>query len=103
MEINAMTRFEKLEFLFETCSEKFVKDSTVLQELVRWMDEDDFTKFFDNLCRLWNIDLNDEEDEEDARNEFAIEQDEMVFFAQEHSYNNFVGDSRLQPTKNRIE
>ena len=81
MEINAMTRFEKLEFLFETCSEKFIKDSTVLQELVRWMDEDDFSKFFFNLCRLWEIDLSDEEDEEDARNEFVIEQDEMIFTA----------------------
>ena len=80
MEINAMTRFEKMEYLFETCSEKFIKDCTVLQEMVRWMDEADFSKFFDNLCRLWNIDLNDE-DEEDARNEFAIEEDEMVFFA----------------------
>jgi hypothetical protein len=81
MEINAMTRFEKMEYLMETCSEKFIKDCTVLQEMVRWMDEDDFSKFFYNLCRLWEIDLNDEEDEEDARNEFAIEDDEMVFFA----------------------
>jgi hypothetical protein len=79
MEINAMTRFEKMEYLFETCSEKFIKDCTVLQEMVRWMDEDDFTKFFDNLCHLWNIDLNDEEDEEDARNEFTVEDDEFVF------------------------
>ncbi len=79
MEINAMTRFEKLEVLFETCSEKFIKDSTVLQELVRWMSEEDFTKFFDNLCRLWNIDLNDEEDDEaDEYNEFIIDDDQMV-------------------------
>ena len=83
MEINAMTRFEKMEYLFETCSEKFIKDCTVLQEMVRWMDEDDFTKFFDNLCNLWNIDLNDDEDEEDARNEFVVEDDEFVFTVEE--------------------
>ncbi len=83
MEINTMTRFEKMEYLFETCSEKFIKDCTVLQEMVRWMGEDDFTKFFDNLCNLWNIDLNDDEDEEDARNEFVVEDDEFVFTVEE--------------------
>jgi hypothetical protein len=83
MEINAMTRFEKIEYLCETCSEKFIKDCTVLQEMVRWMDEDDFSKFFDNLCRLWEIDLNDDEDEEDVRNEFTIEDDECVFTDEE--------------------
>ena len=82
MEINAMTRFEKMEYLFQTCSEKFIKDCTVLQEMVRWMYEDDFNKFFTRLCHLWNIDLNDdEEDEEDARNEFVVEDDEFIFTA----------------------
>ena len=80
-----MTRFEKMEYLHETCSHRFIKDCTFLQELVRWMDESDFNMFFTHICQVWEIKdpraLYDEEDEEDARNVFTIEDDEIVFTA----------------------
>ena len=80
MEINAMTRFEKMEYLFETCSEEFIKDCTVLQEMVRWMYEDDFNKFFTRLCSQWEI-QDPEEEKEEEMNEFIVEDDEIVFTA----------------------
>jgi len=79
MEINAMTRHEKLEYLLETCSENFIKDSVFLRSVVRWMEEDDFSEFFSQLCSNWMID--NPEDAEDEMNEFTVEDDEMVFTA----------------------
>ena len=79
MEINAMTRFEKLEYLLETCSESFIKDCTMLHEMTRWMNEDDFSEFFTHLCSNWEIE--NPEDTEDE-NEFIVEnEDEFVFTA----------------------
>lgn len=49
-----MNRYEKLEWLEQTCSENFMKEEFVL-EMVRWMGEDDFDKFYDHLCRHWDI------------------------------------------------
>ena len=74
-----MTRFEKLEYLLETCSEHFIKDCTMLHEMVRWMEEDDFSKFFSHLCSMWNIE--NPEDEEDESNEFVVEDDQFIFTA----------------------
>jgi hypothetical protein len=48
------SRQEKLEYLYETCSEDFIKNHLV-QEMVTWMGEDDFTEFFEHLCRHWEI------------------------------------------------
>lgn len=63
-----MNRFEKLEWLEQTCSEEFVKE-TLVQEMVRWMGEDDFEQFYDHLCRMWEIkreeDIDTELEEED--------------------------------------
>lgn len=42
-------RFNKLEWLQETCTEQFMT-KTFVDELVRWMGEDDFEKFYDKLC-----------------------------------------------------
>ena len=49
------TRHDKLEYLLENCSSKHIKDSTFLRELVQWMGEDDFDKFFKRHCSCWNI------------------------------------------------
>lgn len=51
--IKESDRFEKLDYLMETCSSDF-KD-TLLNEAVRWMGEDDFSEFFKHLCRNWEI------------------------------------------------
>ena len=58
-----MNRYEKLEWLEQTCSEKFMKEEFVL-ELVGWMGEDEFEAFYDHLCRNWEIARNAEEIEE---------------------------------------
>lgn len=49
-----MNRFEKMDWLEQTCSENFMKEEFVL-EMIRWMGEDDFDKFYDHLCSNWNI------------------------------------------------
>lgn len=47
-------RNEKLEYLYETCSEDFIMNHLV-QEMVTWMGEDDFDNFFRHLSRHWEI------------------------------------------------
>ena len=49
------TRFEKLDYLLKTCDKTFIHDSVFLFEMVRWMEEDDFSEFFDKICRDWDI------------------------------------------------
>ena len=49
-----MNRYEKLEWLEQTCSEKFMKEEFVLA-MVSWMGEDEFEAFYDHLCRNWAI------------------------------------------------
>ena len=49
-----MNRYDKLEWLEQTCSESFIKETLVL-EMVRWMGEDEFEQFYDHLCRMWEI------------------------------------------------
>lgn len=51
---NDTNRHEKLEYLYETCSEDFIKNNLV-QEMVTWMGEDDFDAFFKHLARHWEI------------------------------------------------
>ena len=81
MEINAMTRYEKLEYLLETCSAEFIKECQFLDEMVSWMEEDDFSKFFTHICSQWEIKDPTEEDEEDETNEFVVEDDQFIFTA----------------------
>jgi len=47
-----MNRFEKVEFLIETCAPGIMPaaDSDFFNEMVRWMNEDEFEEFFDNFC-----------------------------------------------------
>ena len=49
------TRFDKLDYLLKTCDKTFIHDSVFLFEMVRWMEEDDFSEFFDKICREWDI------------------------------------------------
>ena len=44
------TRLQKLEYLQETCSPGIAQDSTIMAEMVRWMSEDEFTKFYEYFC-----------------------------------------------------
>ena len=53
--MNETTRHEKLEYLLEVCSSEHIKDSTFLRELVQWMGEDVFDKFFKRHCSCCNI------------------------------------------------
>jgi len=70
MEINAMTRFEKLQYLLENpfLDKKFITDCTMLREMVYWMSEEDFSSFFTHLCGHFDL-------------ECPTEQEEMVFSA----------------------
>jgi hypothetical protein len=58
-----MNRYDKLEWLEQTCSEKFMKEEFV-RELVAWMGESGFEEFYDHLCRNWEIARSPEELEE---------------------------------------
>ena len=58
-----MNRYEKLDWLEQTCTEKFMKEEFVL-EMVRWMGEDEFEEFYSHLCRNWQIAGSPEELEE---------------------------------------
>lgn len=49
-----MNRFEKIQYLLETCSQDFL-NKHLLNELVAWMGEDDFDQFFSKLCSNWGI------------------------------------------------
>lgn len=52
--INKSDRWEKLEFLKETCSSDFLENH-LMREMVRWMGEHDFEEFYKHLCRNWGI------------------------------------------------
>ena len=65
-----MNRYDKLEWLEQTTSQQFMQE-TLVQEMVRWMGEDEFEAFYDHLCRMWDIarspeDLNARLEEDDA-------------------------------------
>ena len=49
------TRYDKVEYLLESCQEGHIVESTFFNEMVSWMDEDDFTEFFKRHCSLHNI------------------------------------------------
>ena len=49
-----MNRYDKLEWLEQTTSPQFMQE-TLVQEMVRWMGEDEFEQFYDHLCRMWGI------------------------------------------------
>jgi hypothetical protein len=47
-------RWEKLEYLQETCTTDFV-EKELLHEVVKFMRQDDFNEFFNHLRRNWAI------------------------------------------------
>ena len=49
----ATRRWDKLDYLMETATPEF-KDN-IVNELVKFMSEDDFNEFFDHLRRNWDI------------------------------------------------
>ena len=49
-----MDRFEKMEWLEETTTEEFF-NIILREEMVRWMGEEDFSEFYERLCRHWDI------------------------------------------------
>ena len=47
-------RWEKMAFLAETTTlETYTKD--ILEEMISWMGDDDFNKFYDHFCSNWDI------------------------------------------------
>ncbi len=55
-----LSRFDKLDFLIDNCGEGFVKECTLLTELVGYMSDSDFSDFFDKICREWDIQVSEE-------------------------------------------
>ena len=60
-----MNRFDKLEYLRETCSGDFIKNH-LLNEMTEWMGENDFYEFFEHLCSQWDIKNPEEVEEEET-------------------------------------
>jgi len=52
--IHKSTRHEKMDFLKESCTADFIENK-LMDEMVRWMGEDDFSEFYKHLCRNWGI------------------------------------------------
>ena len=48
-----MDRFDKMEFLRETTH--WTDKNQILEELVMFLDEDTFSKFYDHFCSCWDI------------------------------------------------
>jgi len=51
--VQATRRWDKLDYLMETASPEF-KDN-IINELVKFMPEDDFNEFFEHLRRNWDV------------------------------------------------
>jgi len=52
--IKETDRFEKMEWMAETCSTTFMRMHLV-NEMTSWLEEDDFDKFFDHISACWEI------------------------------------------------
>lgn len=79
-----MNRWEKMEWLQEVTSPEFFNE-TLKDEMVRWMGEDNFSEFYDHLCRNWSIARTPtemqaimEDKEYDCDNDEIIEEEEAV-------------------------
>lgn len=51
--IDSTRRSDKLDYLLETSTQEF-KDK-LLDEIVQWMGEEDFSEFYKHLRRNWDI------------------------------------------------
>jgi len=54
LEKPTMNRFEKIEYLQDTTS---FKSNALVDEMVKWMTEDDFDQFYEHLCTCWGIEM----------------------------------------------
>lgn len=73
-----MNRWEKLEWLKESVGENFIQNQFI-DEMVRWMGEDDFAEFYDYMCRNWEIARTPNELEAKVNDlEYDDEKDEVV-------------------------
>lgn len=52
--IKKSTRWEKLDFMKETCSQDFYNNH-LMYEMARFMGEKDFDKFFKQVAHHWDI------------------------------------------------
>ena len=52
--IASTDRFEKMEWMIETCSASFIQEH-LMSEMVSWFDDRDFNRFFDHISRCWEI------------------------------------------------
>ncbi len=48
-------RFDKVEYLLESCRADHIVETPFLNEMVNWMSESAFTEFFARHCSLHNI------------------------------------------------
>jgi len=48
--IETSDKWDKMEYLKETCSNEFFQECTLLDEMVRWMDDREFNQFFKKIC-----------------------------------------------------
>lgn len=49
-----MDRFEKMEFLRETCTEQMI-DKTLPEELLMFMSDEYFAQFYEHFCSCYDL------------------------------------------------
>lgn len=47
-----MDRFEKMDFINETTA---ISRKQIIEEMVMFLDEDTFSKFYEHFCSCWDI------------------------------------------------
>jgi hypothetical protein len=47
-----MDRFEKMEFLRET---SIIPPEQILEQMLSWMNEDQFSDFYEHFCSCWDL------------------------------------------------
>lgn len=53
-----MNRFDKMEFINETT---VIEQKTLVEEMVSWMSEEQFSDFYEHFCSCWDICRSQEE------------------------------------------
>lgn len=47
-----MSRYDKMDFINETTT---ISRKTIIEEMVNWMNEDQFSDFYEHFCSNWDI------------------------------------------------
>ena len=47
-----MDRFEKMQFLKEI---SIIPEAQILEQMVSWMNEDQFSDFYEHFCSCWDL------------------------------------------------